>query len=1428
MAFFRKKQKSKISTRARNINMVLLVLILFLMVSISALIIRGINKSNAENLVRAYSIEAAQMFYSYISENLTLVRKAANSKAVTNWYADEFNEVKKRIAFDEVMDYIGLLHGVHIYFGIDKSQNEYGINSDIAFEDFGIFSRMNISNPDDSWYFECMESENDYTIKVDVEKHTKNWRVWINHKVKYNGELVGVFCSGLHIREIFEKIFDKYESKKVRGYIIDRYGVIRSDSTAYDIYNEETSGHIREESTDPAFKAALSEYLNSIDGFFMDRSNQTVIVKLSRGYYEYAAIEPIERTDWSMVVFYRGFAISDITSFILLIAVLLLVLLLYVAGRNTLMNGLIFRPLYRLTKSVSEGTAADEGYYGSDRDDEIGELSRTIRDATHAQQRQEKLLHAVNSAMNVLFAAADDENIKDSILKGMDIIGRSMGVDRIHVWRNELIDGDLCYVNVAKWENEIGVGQAPVVTMRRYAENPEWERKFQCNEYVNGPVSSLTPSEQKIMKNQGVESLLAIPLYMHNSFYGFFSFDDCKRERFFTDEDIEILRSAGLMIVSALNRNAQAIQVAKAHERTQVLLDAMPLSTMIWNTDINMIDCNDETTKLFQVSDKKEFMERFFEFNPEYLPDGTSGKEAAIKHIGKAFEEGRRIVEWMHYMPDGSELPVEVTLVRVKFGDETFVASYVRDLRENKRMIKEIRDTADKLEAVIANYFGIIWCVDRNNIITLFNGRYLGAMNLSSQAFENKNIDEALTGRGFENIRESAINTFKHGPQDVNAEHEGKTYRIRTTPIYEGENVTSVVGSFDDVTERTKLQEDLKAALKNAQEANYAKTRFLARMSHEMRTPLNAIIGLSELTLDVEDLDPNAYENLEKINSAGNTILGTVNDILDISKIEAEKFELVPVEYDVPSMINDAVTQCILRKETKPIEFVLNASENLPIRLFGDDLRIKQILNNLLSNSFKYTEKGKVELNIHCEDEGAFAKKSGMIRLIMQVKDTGVGIREENKARLFTDYTQMDTASHRKIEGTGLGLSITKRLTEMMGGSISVESEYGKGSVFSVIIMQQFVTDEKIGKEVVETLKNFHYSDHKRRKNSKMKRIKLPYARVLVVDDVTTNLDVAKGMLKPYGMKIDCVTSGQQAIDAVRSEKVKYNAIFMDHMMPEMDGIETVRRIREDIGTEYAKTVPIIALTANAIIGNEEMFISKGFQAFLPKPVDITRLDAIVREFVRDENLETEIVEEEPEEAGVGMEISGLDINKALPRYNNNVDSFISVLRSYAKNMPKLLDSISVVNEENIENYKISVHGIKSASRGIGGETVGYMAEALEEAAKARDYSFIGTNNPVFITAIKTLIDKINKALKKKDAENPMPKKDKPDSQTLSRLLEACSQYDMDGVDAAMAELVKYTYKSDGSLIDWLKENVDKLNFAEIKERLENYGKHAL
>ena len=662
------------------------------------------------------------------------------------------------------------------------------------------------------------------------------------------------------------------------------------------------------------------------------------------------------------------------------------------------------------------------------------------------------------------------------------------------------------------------------------------------------------------------------------------------------------------------------------------------------------------------------------------------------------------------------------------------------------------------------------------------------------------------------------------------------------------------------VAERTQ---ELKEQTEATQAASMAKTNFLATMSHEMRTPMNAVIGFSEVLLreseSINSCNGECRHNLVKIHRAGLTLLSIINDILDISKIESGKLEIIPEKYDTAIFINDTVSLNISRIGDKPIKFVLEVDENLPKKLWGDELRIKQICTNLLSNAFKYTKTGTVTWSIDCEKE-AYVDD---LWVIITVRDTGMGIRKEDINKLFTDFGQLDTKSNRRIEGTGLGLSLTKRMAEMMGGSVNVISEYGKGSEFVVRIRQKSVSDAVIGPKVAEDLKNFQYSEGDRLTNVRLPKIRLPYAKVLIVDDVLANLEVAKGLMKPYGMQVDLVTRGAEAIEAIRLEKVKYSAIFMDHMMPEMDGVEATRVIREDIGTEYAKNIPIIMLSANAIVGNEEIFLSQGFQAFLSKPIDNIRLDSVIRQWVRDKELEKSLMENQKtdhngqthkqnneaqvhetqkkgESAGtmenqiiedkfieynnVGAlspnltkrEINGLDLEAAFETFGDE-ETVMDILNVFASDTPSLLDQMRNVTRDNLHDYTVIVHGIKGSCRGIFAEPMAQKAERLEHEAKAGNFDYVKAENSPFIKGMESLLAELTDFL---GGTGESMKKTEPDRDILAALLDASENFDIDGVAKAMAELESHEYETGDELIKWLRESLKTMNFGEIAQRL--------
>jgi signal transduction histidine kinase/DNA-binding response OmpR family regulator len=395
-----------------------------------------------------------------------------------------------------------------------------------------------------------------------------------------------------------------------------------------------------------------------------------------------------------------------------------------------------------------------------------------------------------------------------------------------------------------------------------------------------------------------------------------------------------------------------------------------------------------------------------------------------------------------------------------------------------------------------------------------------------------------------------------------------------------------------------------------AEESNKAKSDFLARVSHEIRTPMNAILGITEIQLQDEKHSPVTKKAFERIYNSGDLLLGIINDILDLSKIEAGKLVLNPARYDIASLIHDIVQINMMRYETKSLEFILDVHEKLPLLFIGDELRIKQILSNLLSNAFKYTDKGSVKLIVYADEDQKDASKE---TLVFVVSDTGQGMTPDQIEKLGTEYSRFNMEANRETEGTGLGMNITRNLVHLMNGSLSVESTPGIGTTFTVRLPQERVADSAvIGKGMAENLMEINLDNTVKMRAFQINREFMPYGRVLVVDDVETNLYVARGLLSPYGLTVETVLSGFEAIDKVKDGSV-YDIIFMDHMMPRMDGIEAAKIIR-DLG--YAK--PIVALTANAIAGQAAIFMENGFDDFISKPIDTRQLNMVLNKLVRD------------------------------------------------------------------------------------------------------------------------------------------------------------------------------------------------------------------
>jgi len=850
----------------------------------------------------------------------------------------------------------------------------------------------------------------------------------------------------------------------------------------------------------------------------------------------------------------------------------------------------------------------------------------------------------------------------------------------------------------------------------------------------------------------------------------------------------------------------------KAEERTQIMLDATPLCANFWDNDLQIVDCNKETLKLFGISTKKEYIDSYSELSPEYQPDGRLSVDKAFDVIKKAYKEGYSRVEWMYRKLNGELIPCEVIFVRVIYRKETIICGYMRDLREIKTMMAKMRE-ADECTQVLFDATPLSsFMIDKHSKIIECNQEIVRLFGLSGKhEFINEVFNYFPEYQPSGEISREKVNKYVDEAYEegycrfewVHQKRDGELIPTEVTFVrvkFRGEY--AVAGFIRDLRElKTMIAEMRRAEV--AEESSKAKSDFLAKMSHEIRTPMNAILGITEIQLQDNTLPLVTREALERIYNSGDLLLGIINDILDLSKIEAGKLELSVSPFDIASLIHDTVKLNILRYDSKPIEFKLIVDENVPSNLIGDELRIKQILNNLLSNAFKYTQEGQIELIMSSEP---LSGGEG-INLIFRISDTGQGMTAEQVRKLGDKFSRFNMEANRKTEGTGLGMNITRNLIQIMKGDIFVESTPGMGSTFTVRLPQGVTSMEPIGKELAENLMKLNLKNTIKMRNAQISQEFMPYGRVLVIDDVETNLYVARGLMAPYGISIDTALSGFEAVDKIRDGAV-YDIIFMDHMMPRMDGIEATKIIRS-IGYKE----PIVALTANALAGQAEMFISNGFDDFISKPIDIRQLNNVLNKMIRDKQTQ-DVLDEARKQKNTLYAAGG---------HNIAIDSQLAEF--FVRDAKKAVATLNAICQNNcrrnddIPAFIINVHAMKSALANVGESDLSNKASELEQAGREQNINLILASLPAFMEELNKVIENLKPA-EEDTPEDTQTAMDSADSAFLQeKLMEiqvACASFDKKTAKAALSVLKQKTWPR--TIRDQLSAIAEHLLHSEFEE----------
>ncbi len=645
--------------------------------------------------------------------------------------------------------------------------------------------------------------------------------------------------------------------------------------------------------------------------------------------------------------------------------------------------------------------------------------------------------------------------------------------------------------------------------------------------------------------------------------------------------------------VEGLDRDASAHFLANTNFFRSIL-DAAPISITIWEENYDIAGCNREALALFKLSSKEEYSEKFFSLSPERQPNGESSREAFSRHMGEARKKGKSAFSWLHQRLDGQLLPVEVTLIWVNINEKMMLVSYVKDLTEQNTYLQRLREADERTQIMLDATPLACDFWDENMVMIDCNLEALKLFKVGSkqeycEKFFELSPEFQPSGERSSKIAKAKVQealekgevtfdwmhcTLDKEPIDA----EVKLVRVLFN------NKLHIAGYIRDVRELKHTHQALIQAKEGAESANRAKSTFLSTMSHEIRTPMNAIIGLSDL-LSVEKLSPKQKKYVTDIKVSASALLGIINDILDFSKIEAGKLQITPASFNLSQLLANLTSIFTLTAQKKNLRFSLETGADLPQYIYGDEIRIRQIFINLIGNAIKFTQHGHVRVRV--------SHDAGMLSLT--VEDSGIGIKEDLIPTIFDVFKQIGHANMHQENGSGLGLSITKNLVQMMGGDITAASRYGEGSTFYVTLPLT-LSDIADGESA-------HQAEV---------YISAPDARILVVDDNEINLAVISGLLQYYDITCDCVSSGKEALGKIAENP--YDIVFMDHMMPGMDGVETTRRLREKGCSP--ETLPIIALTANAIDGVRDALLAAQMNDYISKPIDKNLLARILKKWL--------------------------------------------------------------------------------------------------------------------------------------------------------------------------------------------------------------------
>ena len=1161
--------------------------------------------------------------------------------------------------------------------------------------------------------------------------------------------------------------------------------------------------------------------------------------------------------------------------------------------------------------------------------------------------RQETYLNTLDKIGEVLLLADDQSSLLDSLENVVEIIGQAFGATLVTICEISTEEGSASDSPLSFWHRN-ALPEAGMPPIFRTPLPSLWRESLAKGNTVFRRLAEANETDTAFLQAHGLQALLLTPVFKKNVAWGYIALFYEHSERVFSATSKNTLSSIAKLLASCVMHRETTDLLRTSFETSRSTLESNPVSSIMFDEEANVLDYNKSARDFFQLSKAKDpckkILDTFARMTLENL-SSEAPSPSVVDLLQMALEKGSCEFS-AQFIAAGKPLYYRVVMNRVTYRNRNAVATYMFNLTAEKeiQLSMEYHETLletlgsvsnlllttgiTDLKTTMVEALGLIGqaaSVDRayvwKNYFADDGTLYTSQIFEWSPDVEPQQGNELTTNVPFdvilpfwqENMQKGhSLNLIvKNATPEERAQLTPQgIVSLTLVPIFLQEKFWGFIGFDDCHSERifSNLEENIlricgfmvmvisdtaqnemamhllaerEAALISAQE----KSNFLANMSHEIRTPMNAILGMAELILH-EKTAETAVSHANDIRNACRGLLAIINDILDISKIEAGKLEIVPAQYHISSMLVDLITIIKARTDKQSLDFVVNIDTNIPCELIGDEMRIKQILINILNNAVKFTPEGQIALSVSSllEDDICW--------LTFSVADTGVGIKAGDLQKIFMLFQQVDTKKNRSIEGTGLGLHISKQLAEMMGGLIEVESEYGVGSTFTVTIQQSIADYQPLAElknpkghsvlvyesrtayldsithalnslgceykvcanqtDMYRYMDEFTYDylfvsslyankiqpvasrkqpeaalvvlnseggsyckgstlsitmpihciqvanilnatpDNDRPNESYATNIIAPTARVLVVDDNEVNLKVATGLLNIYKIHADTTTEGKRAVQMVSD--ADYDIIFMDHMMPEMDGIDTTVAIRS-LGEKY-RLLPIIALTANAVGGVKELFKAEGLDDFLAKPIEMSKLNAILQKWIPKEKqrIKEEVVISEHE----NLEIPGLDVRRGLVNSGGKREGYHKILEIFVIDSEKRLSELMKHHKnEDIRALTICVHALKSSAANIGAFEVTLMASELEVAGKNDDTNFIDANIHSFSNILSELMESIRiflAALPKNEDMGHRVADGGLLQSSLVELTQHMKNLDIDSVEIILAEWSTYQW----------------------------------